>query len=218
MRGKCLSKSFSSQHSSPFFLPRTSLISLPTADGLLPSPYYPWWRLAVPFYLHQMWAPISTMPFKEANQACKAGKCTRMVRGGERGGDRKPFPTVRHTQEAITNCVHGVGYCLFYELCFRGVEDNTRRSDGGWLSCSQDDVHCTHLSFTRNLMKGFPYWITTLSKLPLIWFYSVLPSGQNSVRKTQCGTELVHICHWKKFGRAVFPRGKDFWLWVIMAC
>lgn len=70
------------------------------------------------------------MPFKEANQACKAGKCTRMVKGGERRGGRKPFPTVHRTQEAIINRVHGVRYCLFYELCFRGVEDNTRRSDG----------------------------------------------------------------------------------------
>lgn len=165
-----------------------------------------------------MWARISTMPFKEANQACKAGKCTRMVKGGERGGGRKPFPTVHHTQEAIINCVHGVRYCLFYELCFRGVENNTRRSDGSWLCFSQDDVQCTHLSFTRNLMKDFPYRITTLSKLPLIWFCSVLPSSKNSVRKTQCGTELVNICHWKKSGRAVFPRGKDFRLWVIMAC
>lgn len=125
----------------------------------------------------------------------------------------------RIVQEALPHCsshtrnskhyIHSLCSCFFYEWCFRGVEESIRFTDTGWLSCLQDDVHCTYLSFTKNLIKVFPSWTTTLPKLPSICCYSLLPSRQNYVRKTQCGTELVNICYWTRFRKSVFPRGKD---------
>lgn len=164
-----------------------------------------------------MWALTSRMP----SRLTKHARQERVWKDGERWAKRRvqgALPRCLSHTRSNTNCIHSVCSCFFYELCFRGVEESTRCTDRVWLSCLQDDVHCTCLSFTRNLMKDFPSWTTTLSKLPLIWYYSVLPSRQNCVRKTQCGTVLVNICHWMKFRRPIFPRGKDFWLWVIMAC
>lgn len=132
---------------------------------------------------------------------------------------RPSFPSARPTAHLTREeyelhpwCVLLDFFFLFFfcELRFRGVEESTRCTDRGWLSCLQDDVHCTCLSFTRNLMKDFPSRTTTLSKLPLIWCYSVLPSRQNCVRKNTVWHRACQYLSLNEIQEAYFPQRQRF--------
>lgn len=152
--------------------------------------------------------------FKGTSQACETAERVQGWRGTDQEEVQEAFSHVHCTQFASVVIQL---FFFFNGQWFRGVEERTRCTDRDWLSCLWDSVHCTWLSFTRTLMKDFPSWTITLSNLPLIWCYSVQLSRQNCVRKTQRGAELVNICHRMRFRKPIFPRGKDFWLWVIMA-
>lgn len=179
--GNCLSEIFRSQFVFPLWVPRTK--NLPTAGGPSPSPPHP---LCCFSFLS---ARTSREPSPAAHLPKRLTERARTSRGrggmGQEGGAESLAPLLV-SHEKNTNCVHGVCSWIFFfcELHLRGVEESTRCTDRGWLSCLWDDVHCICLSFTRNLMKDFPSRTTTLSKPPLIWCYCVLPSRQNCVRKT----------------------------------